>query len=55
MAPSECPVCHAHIVANPVWALEAHVICPECGAELVVAGLNPLQLESAGGEGSEEG
>ena len=55
MALSECPVCHAHIVSNPAWAIEARIICPECAAELVVTGCNPLQLEPAEGEGSEEG
>lgn len=54
MALSECPICHTHINANPAWALEAHIICPECGSELVVVGLNPLELESASGEGNEE-
>ena len=47
MALSECPLCHAHIPLNPAWALDSRILCPECGAELVVTGLNPLELESS--------
>ncbi len=55
MALSECPVCHTYINANPAWAVEAHIVCPECCAELIVADLNPLELESASSEGNDEG
>ena len=47
MAQSECPACHAHITANPAWSVDSLIICPECGAELVVTGTSPLELELA--------
>ena len=43
-----CPECDMHIDVDEEELDEGDLItCEECGAELKVLGLNPLELESA--------
>jgi lysine biosynthesis protein LysW len=47
MALAECPKCAIHIIRHPDWKEGMVIECPECGAKLVVASLEPLELEEA--------
>jgi alpha-aminoadipate carrier protein LysW len=51
-----CPECDAPIDVEEDELDEGDLItCDECGAELRVLGLDPLELESADDEDDEEG
>lgn len=44
----ECPLCDAPIDVEEEELDEGDfLICEECGANLIVAGLNPLEIEEA--------
>jgi alpha-aminoadipate carrier protein LysW len=50
-----CPECDMHIDVDEEELDEGDLItCEECGAELKVLGLNPLELESADEEEEED-
>jgi alpha-aminoadipate carrier protein LysW len=42
-----CPECEAEITLGGKVLTGEIVLCPECGAELEVISLNPLQLDLA--------
>lgn len=44
---SECPVCAATIELDSDTVLGELLTCPECGSELEVINLNPLELSEA--------
>jgi len=49
-----CPECEAPVELD-AWDVDKGEIisCPECGVDLEVVGLAPLELEPAGREGEE--
>lgn len=40
-----CPECDANIMFNKAPFLGQKKVCPECGEELEVVGLNPIELD----------
>lgn len=44
---SECPVCAADVEINSDVVLGELITCPECGAELEIINLEPLELAEA--------
>ncbi|MCP4216872.1 MAG: lysine biosynthesis protein LysW [bacterium] len=43
----ECPVCGSDVILGDDAVVSELVDCPDCGSELEVKGINPLQLEEA--------
>jgi alpha-aminoadipate carrier protein LysW len=47
MTKSECPECAAQLDLDPGTEVGEILVCPDCGVELEVRGLDPLELELA--------
>jgi alpha-aminoadipate carrier protein LysW len=49
-----CPECDAEIEIDEFDVDKGEIIsCPECGVDLEVVGLSPLELDAARGDGDE--
>jgi len=44
---NECPECTAELVLDDVAHKGEIVVCPDCGVELEVVGLDPITLDLA--------
>ncbi len=42
-----CPICDADVPLDSTVELNELLTCPDCGSELEVVNLNPLQVEEA--------
>ena len=47
MKTASCPECEAEITFGEIPVLSEILQCPECGSELEVVSLDPLELELA--------
>ena len=45
--PANCPECEAEIRLPPGTMVNELISCPDCGAELEVLNLNPVELGNA--------
>jgi alpha-aminoadipate carrier protein LysW len=44
---AECPECAAELALSPSMEVGEIVVCPDCGVELEVTGVNPVTLAMA--------
>ncbi len=47
MSTASCPECAAEIVLDENTEVGEIVVCPDCGVDLEVTGMNPFTLEMA--------
>ena len=47
MKTTHCPECEAEITAEPDVELGEILVCPDCGVDLEVTGLEPFTLDMA--------
>lgn len=45
MPTSDCPECHEGVYVDGDIEQGEHVVCEECDANLVVVGLDPIELD----------
>jgi lysine biosynthesis protein LysW len=45
MPSSVCPECHEEVYVDPDSEQGTEISCDECGAHLVVVGLDPIELD----------